>query len=156
MIRTRNIELTSDEFFYLLLTIYLKKRWWVLAWVWIMIFILLFSANMGYTEFMLILLIILFHIILVAQYWFYAHSKDNQIYLLPRYYEINAEQVVEHMGDGTSSTIKNERFIRMMKTGKYYLLFVAKNEYIYLPVTAFESPEDQEWFENEVVKKISK
>jgi hypothetical protein len=156
MIRTRKIELASDEFFYLLLTIYLKKRWWLLAWVWVLIFILLLSRNIGQVEYLLIAFILVFQAILIGQYWIYAHSKDNQIYLLPRYYEIDADQVLEQMDDGTSSTIKTERILRVMKTGKCYLLFVAKNEYIHLPVNAFESPADLEWFETEIVKKIGK
>ena len=156
MIRTRKIELTSDEFFYLLLTIYLKRRWWMLAWVWILILILLLGANIGQVEYLLIAFILVFQVVLTGQYWIYAHSKDNRIYLLPRHYEIDADQVIEHMEDGTSSTIRTERMIRVMKTGKCYLLFVAKNEYIHLPFTAFESDADLKWFENEIVKKIKK
>ncbi len=154
MIQTRKIELTSDEFFYLLLAIYLKKRWWMLAWVWISVFILLFLANISSLEYLLIAFIILFQAGLVVQYWIYAHSRENRIYLLSRYFEIDPDQVVEHMEDGTSSTIKVERFVKVMKTGKFYLLFLARNEYVYLPVTAFESTSDLEWFESVIVKRI--
>ena len=75
---------------------------------------------------------------------------------MARYYEIDSDQVVEKMEDGTFSTIKTERFIKVMTPGNYYLLYMAKNEYIYLPVSAFESLADQEWFESEIVKKIKK
>lgn len=75
---------------------------------------------------------------------------------MSRYYEINTDQIVELMEDGTSSTIKTERFIKVMKTARYYLLYVARNEYIYLPVSAFESSFDLEWFEDEIVNKIGK
>ena len=154
MIRTQNIKISANEFFRLIFSIYLKRRWWLVAWIWILIIILLFSGHIGLVEIILLVLILLFQVIIVAQYWIYAHSKDNRLYLLSRYYEIDSGQVVEQMEDGTTSTIRNERFIKVMKTSKYYLLYVARNEYIYLPVSAFDSLADQKWFEEEFVKKI--
>jgi hypothetical protein len=59
------------------------------------------------------------------------------------------------MDDGTSSTIKLERFVKVMRTGKCYLLFIAKNEYVYLPFSAFENEADKEWFETDVIRKIN-
>lgn len=156
MIKTQNIKISANEFFRLLLSIYLKKRWWLLAWIWMLIIIILLVGSIGLVEIILLTFILLFQLVIVAQYWVYAHSKDNRIYLLARYYEINSDQIIELMEDGTSSTIRTERFIKVMKTPWYYLLFVAKNEYIYLPVTAFESLADQEWFEAEFVNKIGK
>jgi len=154
MIKTQEIKLTANEFFRLILSIYLRKRWWLVAWIWILIIILLFSGNIGFIEIILLALILLFQLVIIAQYWFYAHAKDNRLYLLSRYYEIDADRIVETMEDGTSSIIKNERFIKVMKTSVYYLLYVARNEYVYLPVDAFESLADREWFENEIINKI--
>lgn len=156
MIKTQEIKITANEFFRLILSIYLKKRWWLLAWIWILIIILLFGGSIGPVEIVLLAIILLFQVIIVAQYWIYAHSKDNGIYLLSRHYTIDTDQVVEMMEDGTTSTIRNERFIRVMKTARYYLLYVARNEYVYLPLSAFASLADQEWFENEIVNKIKK
>lgn len=154
MIRTREIELTSDEFFYLLVTIYIKKRWMLLVWVVLLIFILLLTMNIGSVEYVLILLILVFHAILMLQYWIYAHSKASRVYLLPRYFEIDTQHIVERIEDGSSAIMKTDQFIKVMKTGKSYLLFIAKNEYVYLPFDAFKSISDREWFENEIVKKI--
>jgi hypothetical protein len=156
MIKTQEIKIAANEFFRLILSIYLKKRWWLLAWIWILIIILLFSGRIGFIEITLLALIVLFQIIIIGQYWFYAHSKDNRLYLLAKYYEIDKAQIIEVMEDGTSSTIRTERFIKVMKTNRYYLLYVARNEYIYLPISAFESLVDREWFEEEIVNKIRK
>jgi hypothetical protein len=156
MIKTQEIKIAANEFFRLILSIYLKKRWWLLAWIWILIIILLFSGRIGFIEITLLALIVLFQIIIIGQYWFYAHSKDNRLYLLAKYYEIDKAQIIEVMEDGTSSTIRTERFIKVMKTNRYYLLYVARNEYIYLPFKAFESLADREWFEEEIVNKIRK
>lgn len=154
MIRTRKVEMTGDEFFYLLLTIYFKKRWIMLIWIWLLIFVLLFSSRINLIQYLLVGILVVTLLILIIQYWVYAHSKYNRIYLLPRCFEITEEQIVELMDDGTSSTIKKERFIKVMRTGKCFLLFVAKNEYVYLPFAAFESEADLEWFDLEFVRKI--
>ncbi len=156
MIKTRVIELTAGDFFYLLLIIYMKKHWLTLIWIWTLIFILVLNANISSVEYLLISILIVFQLVLVVQYWLYANSKDNRIYLMPRFFEIDSQQIVERMDDKTSSTIKTERFVRVMRTGKYYLLFVAKNEYLYIPFNAFETDSDREWFENEIVNKIKK
>ena len=156
MIKTKEIRLTGNEFFYLLLSTYIKKRWWLLVWIWAMILILLVGSTMSYIEYLVSIFLILLQIIQILQYWFYANASDNRIYLLPRYFAIDNEQITEHMNDGTSSIIKIDRIIRVMQVRKSYLLFVARNEYIYLPFDAFESPEDLEWFENEVIRKIKK
>ena len=156
MIKTQGIKLTANEFFRLILSIYLKKRWWLVAWIWILIVVLLFIGHIGLVEITLLALILLFQVIIIGQYWVYSHSKDNRIYLSPRHYEIDTNQVIEVMEDGTSSTIKTERFIKMIKTSKYYLLYVARNEYIYLPLIAFESLADLAWFESEIAAKIGK
>lgn len=154
MIRTRKIELTSDEFFYLLLTIYFKRKWLTIAWIWLVIFVLLFSTRINAIEYWLVGILFFLQAFSVLQYWLYAHSKDNRIYLLPRFFEISSEQITEWIDDGTLSTIKTERIIRVMRTGKCYLLFVAKNEYVYLPFNAFETEADRQWFEHEFLKKI--
>jgi len=156
MIKTQKIKITANEFFRLILSIYLKKRWWLLAWIWILVIILLLVGSIGLIEIILLTLILLFQLVIIAQYWFYAHSKDNRIYLLSRYYEIDTDRIVETMEDGTSSIVKNERFIKVMKTSNHYLLYVARNEYIYLPISAFRSLADREWFEEEIVNKIKK
>jgi hypothetical protein len=153
MIVTHNIKLNADDLFYLLVGIYLKRRWWMVVWVWAMVVFLLFRSELSIAEYLLILLLIIFQFILVAQYWIFAHSKKNKIYLQTRHFEINTDQIVEYVEDGTSNKYSTEQFLKVMKTGRYYLLFVARNEFLYLPVSAFRSPEDREWFENVVEKK---
>jgi hypothetical protein len=156
MIKTQNIKLTANDFFRLILSIYLKRRWWLVAWIWILVVTLLLSRNIDLIEISLLAFILFFQVVIVGQYWFYAHSKDNRIYLLARCYEIEPAQIIEVMEGGTTSTIRTERFIKVMKTPRYYLLYFARNEYIYLPVSAFESLADIDWFEKEIVSQIKK
>ncbi len=93
---------------------------------------------------------------MVIQYRRYAYSKENKVFLLGRYYEIDSDMITGIMEDGTSQPLKTEHFIKIIKTSKYYLLYIAKSQFIYLPVDAFSNNTDIEWFENEIIKKIKK
>ncbi|MGV8093192.1 MAG: YcxB family protein [Mangrovibacterium sp.] len=143
-------------FFKILIRIYLKKRWWLLVWMWILIVILLLRESRDTLGNFLIVFIVLFQVLLIVQYWFYARSKDNKIFLLERYYEIDSEKIAAFLEDGTSSPIKIEHFIRAIKIGNYNLLYLSKTQFIYLPNEYFKSEADQQWFEKEVLDKIKK
>ncbi|MGV8094669.1 MAG: YcxB family protein [Mangrovibacterium sp.] len=140
--------------FKILIRIYLKKRWWLLAWVWILVVILLFMENRDALANFLIVFIVLFQILLIVQYWFYARSKDNKVFFLSRYYEIDTEKIVGFLEDGTSTPIKIEHFIRAIKIDNYNLLYLSKTQFIYLPNECFKSETDRQWFEKEVLGKI--
>ena len=156
MITTARIKLTSKKLFEILISTYLKKRWWLLAWIWALIVILLLDTNKDTMELFLILFLILFQALLVIQFLRYAYSKENKVFLLERYYEIDNNMITGIMEDGTSQPIKTEHFIKVIQTSKYYLLYIAKSQFIYLPVDSFLNPNDKEWFENEIIKKIKK
>jgi hypothetical protein len=156
MVTTAKIKLTNYKFFEILISTYLKKKWWLMAWIWTLILILLLDRNKDSIELFLVLFLILFQIILVIQYRRYAYSNENKVFLLERYYEIDNDMINGKMEDGTSQPIKIEHFIKVIKTSKYYLLYLAKSQFIYLPVDAFSNHNDLEWFENEIIKKIKK
>jgi len=156
MIITGKIKLTSKKFFIILITTYIKKKWWLLAWIWALILILLLDNNKDSIELFLVLFLFLFQILLVVQYWRYAYSKENKVFLLERHYEIAPGIISASMEDGTLQPLKTEHFIKVFKTKEYYLLYIAKAQFIYLPVDSFSNSTDKQWFEDEIIKKIKK
>ena len=90
------------------------------------------------------------------QFWRYVTSKDNKIMFLERHFEIDNEKINGIIDQGTYSPIKLEYFIKVDFIRKTYLLYNAKNQFIYIPVDSFESDSDREWFDNEIIKKIKK
>ncbi|MGV8137142.1 MAG: YcxB family protein [Mangrovibacterium sp.] len=156
MITTGKIKLTSQKLFRILIRVYLRKRWWLLVWVWVLLIILLLMEKRDVLTNFLIVFMVLSQIFLVAQYWFYSHSKDNKVFFLSRYYEIDKEKIVGFLEDGTSTPIKIEHFIRVIKIDNYNLLYLSKMQFIYLPKECFTSETDRQWFEEEVLSKIGK
>ncbi len=154
MIITEKIKLTTKELFNILIKSYLKKRWWLLAWIWVMIIILLLRESNDNFGYFVVAALIILQAIILYQYWGYANSKEYVQLLLERQYEIDSEKIVGIAADGTITPYEMQQFISVMKTSKYYLLYTTRTDYIYLPVSSFKSAEDKECFETEIITKI--
>lgn len=156
MIQTKNVKLTPKELFAILIIRYIKQRWWLFAWIWILAIILGFQETHDYFAYFFMLFAIVYPILVVIQFWRYVKSKDNKILFLERHYEIDSEKINGIIDQDTYSPIKLEHFIKVVMIRKTYLLYVAKSQFIYIPIDSFESESDRVWFENEIIKKIKK
>lgn len=156
MITTKKVKLTPKKLFSILILKYIKKRWWLFIWIWVLALILgLDGINDSFDVFFIVFAIV-YPILLLIQFWRYVTSKDNKILLLERYYEIDNEKINGIIDQDTYSPIKLEHFIKVDLIRKTYLLYIAKNQFVYIPIDSFESDLDRQWFENEIIKKIKK
>lgn len=156
MITTAPIKLTSKKLFEITLITYLKRKWWLFVWIWGLAIILLLNTNKDPLDIFLIFFLVLFPIVLVIQFWRYAYSKQNKLFMLERYYEIETDLITGKMGDGTSQPIKIEHFIKVISSSKYYLMYIAKAQFIYVPYDSFKNLTDKKWFDDEIINKIKK
>lgn len=154
MITTHPIKLTSKKLFEITITTYLKRKWWLFVWIWGLAIILLLDSNKDSFEIFLFLFCITFTFLLVVQFWRNAYSKQNKLFLLGRYYEIETDRITGIMEDETSQPIKIEHFIKVIKSSKYYLMYIAQAQFIYVPFDSFKTPADKEWFDDEIINKI--
>lgn len=156
MITTKKVKLTPNELFSILILRYLKKRWWLFVWIWVLAIILGLKEQHDYFDKFFIVFAIIYPILLIIQFWRYVVSKDNKLLLLERYCEIDADKINGIIDKDTYSPIKLGHFIKADLIRKIYLLYIAKNQFIYIPIYSFENDSDREWFENEIIKKIKK
>ena len=156
MITTKKIKLTEKEYFSILITRYVKRRWWLIAWIWGLAIIMWLMGDYGKFEYFFIGMAIVYPILLVWQFWRYANSKDNKLFLLERYYEIEKGKINGVIDDDTSSPIQIGHFIKVDLIKSTYLLFIAKNQFIYIPIDSFQSENDLNWFRNEILTQIKK
>ncbi len=153
MIVTEKITLTRKELFKILITSYLKKRWWLVAWIWIMVVLLLLLKQGDSFAYFIIAALILFQGVMVYQFWTFA---NNELFLQDRHYKIDSDKVDVIIVNDTSTSIETRLFRSVERNRKYYLLYTSKIDFIYLPVNSFKSIGDREWFEKEIIKKILK
>lgn len=108
MITTKKVKLTPKDLFSILILRYIKKRWWLFIWIWVLALILgLDGINDSFDVFFIVFAII-YPILLLIQFWRYVTSKDNKILLLERYYEIDNEKINGIIDKDTYSPIKLE------------------------------------------------
>ncbi len=91
----------------------------------------------------------------MLQLWKNVSSAKNKMWRIERYYEIFDDKINVIMDEDASSSIKINHFIKVVVIRQTYLLFISKNQYIYIPFSLFKSNEDREWFESEFVKNIN-
>lgn len=153
MIVTDKIKLTSKELFKILLTNYLRRRWWQVLGIWVLIIYLLLRTTTNPFDYFIIVALFLLQGIIIFQLWSFATSKYETL-LQERYFEMDVDKIVGITSSGVSSTYENRYLFKFMKTRRYYLLYTNRTDFIYLPISSFKSSEDQEWFEHEVIVKI--
>jgi len=154
MIVTERIKLTNKELFRILIKSYLKKRWWVIAWIWAMIAIILFRENSDSFGYFIVAALVFLQGIMAYQHW--MDANNNTPFLQERHYEIDSDRIVGITADGISTPFEVQLFLSVMKTSKYYLLYTSKIDFLYLPVCSFKSTEDKDWFEREIVSMIKR
>lgn len=156
MITTKKVKLTPKKLFALLLVRYFKRRWWLFIWLFVAAIILGLDRQQDHLDGLVLFLAIFLPVILVLQFWRYADSKDNKLFLLERYYEIDSDKINGIIDNDTYSPINIEHIIKVDIVLKNYLLYISKDQFIYIPIDSFENDSDRQWFENEVIKKIKK
>ena len=154
MITTDKIKLTSKDFFKIILNTYLRKIYWGLIFLSILVLILILQEEKYALKNFLIYFAILYPIIFVVKHRIYAYSKDNRLFLLEKHFEIYEDKIVEKLNDGSNSLIKIEHFIRVKQMKNFYLLFIAKDRFISISKSSFKSEQDKDWFEKEILSKI--
>jgi predicted membrane protein len=156
MITTKKVKLTPREFFLILIIRHIKKQWWLFAAIWFLAIIFLVNGINDPVQMFFPVFAIIYPALIVIQFWKYVTSKDNKLLLLERYYEIDNEKINGVIDRDTYSPIKLDHFIKVDWIRNTYLLYVSKNQFIYIPVDAFESDPDREWFEKEILTRIKK
>lgn len=133
-IKTKEFSLSKKDFFVIITLGYLKSRWWL-----IILLLLLWL----YKNAIFIGLLTFFYIFWIILYcWVYANSKKNKIFFQKSYYEIDKDFITGYLEDGGIDKLKLSNIIKIVKTSKYFLLYISKTQFIYLPLNVFTCQED--------------
>ena len=64
------------------------------------------------------------------------------------------EQMIFHFEDDKTETVRWSDVINAEPFSSYYLLYLDKNRFFYIPKNIFYNDEDRIWFEREILFKI--
>ena len=102
------------------------------------------------------LLVVLYPILILFQFWRYPNLEDNKLFLAERYYEIEEEKMNAIIDEDTFSTINHRHFIKYYLINEVYLLYLSRNQFIYIPIKSFKSEDDLQWFKDKVLSNLKK
>lgn len=74
--------------------------------------------------------------------WRHVHSPENRNIFTSRRVEFSREFVSGFVHDGSFGKNRLDNIIKAVHTSEYFLLYLADDQYIYLPVAAFYSEDD--------------
>jgi uncharacterized membrane protein YqjE len=154
MIKTKKFQVTKKEYLSIIFRVLLKKKWWLFALMWLLAIVFMLDEEKDTFKVFIIIFAFLFPLITFFEYWLFAKSKQNKLIFTERQHEIYSNRIVSHLGGISESTIAMENFIKTFELKDVYLLYISKNQSIYFPKRVFETPEDENWFRNEIFLKV--
>ena len=84
-----------------------------------------------------------------------AYSKVNKNYYKSRTYQFDEKFIAYTMPDGGEGKINWRTIIKTRKRPHYYLLYISRGQFIYVPVDCFKTEDDRLKFENFLEKRFS-
>ena len=154
MIKTKKFQLTKKEYFFFITRILLKRRWWLYAFILFLSVTILFKDNKDSFDIFMIVFGFIYPLITLFQYWRFANSKENKNFFREMQHEVFPDKIISNVEEISESTINVQNFIKVFELKDLYLLYISKGQYFYFPKRIFETPEDENWFRNEVFLKI--
>jgi len=82
-----------------------------------------------------------------------THTKENKALFIERYLTIDETYLCGYVKDGAESKVPLTNIVKIISTKTYFLLYLSKLTFIYLPYTAFVTPADQQTA-TELFKKL--
>ncbi len=143
---TNQIGLTKRQYFNVLVINWIVTRWWIL----VLIFCTAFVLKTEVGNFLKVFSF-LYPVFVVIYLWYYAKTKQNKAFFKERYYKIDGSTMYCETKDNETGNVNLDTVVKVMKRKNYYLVYLSKVQFFYIPVKAFKSQEDAEMF-NQLLK----
>lgn len=156
MIQTKEFKISNAEFFKFSLLLQLRKSWLLQVGI-------LFTALLSYSDFddnpvskfvfIFCCIYPLFYLLLIYNS---AYSRKNDFILSKRCLHIDNYKITAIFKDETNTdsvTISEfpiNKILKKIRFKNYWILVIAKNAYIYIPISSFKNAEDQVEFEKTI------
>lgn len=145
MIEINSFRLTPNIYFGIIVKRHLQKSWWLYVLCLLFSLYFLFSTDRSsFAVFMIIFGIIYLPSVLIY-YFFWATSSKNNTLFLDRKLTLESEKLSMN-ADGIYSELAYKHVQKIVETSDYFLLYVAKSQFVYIPKSAFVDAADIEKF----------
>lgn len=143
-ISTKPYTVSRNEYFAVFMKYYLSRAWWML-----LILLGIFALNLYQQpdNWFIPSIMILFVVLFVFAIWRSLGSSANKTIFQVRQFHFEKDSITAVLEDGKIGTQPLNSIQFVSKTEQYYLLFVKKTMFYYVPKSVFESAEDLQAFE---------
>lgn len=138
---SKEFQLTPQIYFRILILKYVKKRFIFYIFLWVAT-IAIATISMNLITIFLIFYSVFYPLFIIFYYYRFARTKANKIIFLKRHIEIAADKMIVHIEDGTKSEILLSNIIQVIRYKSYSLIYISKNQFVYIPLTAFHSVDE--------------
>jgi hypothetical protein len=142
-IKTKRYTITPKQLKKMLIINYLKQMkilLIILLIFWLLIVILSITGQGSSQSMILPITTAIIYLLIIPL--FINVNKLPKLNFLERYCEIDRDYFAVFYEDGSIVKLKFEHFIGAIKQGEFYFLYMAKGQFHYLPIAAFESESD--------------
>lgn len=147
MIKTKEFPFPKSIYIKILVFNSLKRSLWAFVF---MIVLAGYQATKGpsLTLLLIAVLPVLLLSYIVFRCWMHSNTKTHRLFFKERTFEINSKDIDIILKDGSTSKIQINDIARVVKNSSYYLLFLTKKQFIYVPLSAFKTPGDVNGFDS--------
>ncbi len=143
--------LDREQYFRILLRNYFARRWWLL--ILDAVLLVLFVLALIYIPDALQLIhyvgvgiLILFPVVYVVRFYRYAFAGNNDAFFMKRSATMDDTDLSVRFDDGDTDTIPWNQVVRVIEGQGYFLIYVSKQQFVFVPKSAFPSQAAAEEF----------
>ncbi|MEJ2004183.1 MAG: YcxB family protein [Cyclobacteriaceae bacterium] len=146
-IQTKAFKLTPGEYFRLLVVNRIRRFWWLYLGSFIAAIIFLPQFGSDNLATFIVIFGFLLPPLIFAQLYFWSKSKRNKLLFDEIQFVIDERKIVSRIGEGTVTEVPWENINRSISREDYWMLYISKGQFFYIPRMAFHTDAEIAFFE---------
>ncbi|OAD92815.1 hypothetical protein A7A78_02595 [Aequorivita soesokkakensis] len=149
MIETKKFSLSKKLFFNIILKTRIKKSWWLYSLLILigLVHLYLYIKTTNTSSLVWVIVCLSYPILIYIMLYRYAYSKNQEIFLSERKLFFDSEIIKIDETEGSTSEIPYKKIVSVKNLNEYWMLYLNKDHYFYIPKNIFYTKEDLERFE---------
>lgn len=150
-----------NEYFWILARNYFKKRLWFYTLIYgfgvfLVISNVILRTKLKPSNLFFIIFILLMPIYYLLWFWRHSGSKGNEIFYRERVFTITDDFLEATLDDGSIDKIRWQNILYYKKIKEGYLLYISKQQFIYISKSIFKNENEFKKFEIFISSRLKK
>lgn len=160
-LQTNTFKMERQEYFRILVRNWVQKRWWLYSLIYVLVIsltlmIVIFGLPIRASYIALVIVAVLMPLYYLFWFWRQTGSKENALFYRERSFTITEEFLEATLDDGSMDKIRWQNILYFKKVNGGFLLFISKQQFIYIPNRVFQNDSDISKFNDLVTAHLKK